>query len=62
MRRPAAAANVRNDHPPAACSEPWRNILEVFRVAGQPVQADDRQVRFPTDGRIVARVEGQAVA
>ena len=39
-----------------------RNILEILRIAGQAVQADDRKPALFARGRIVAGEEGQAVA
>ncbi len=56
--RLAAAANIRDDNPSAPSRDDRRDILEILRIAGQPVQADDRKPSPFARGRIVAGKEG----
>ena len=39
-----------------------RQLLEILRIAGQPVKANDRQPGLPARAGIIAGEEGQPVA
>jgi hypothetical protein len=60
-RRVAAPAYVQRQHAPALACQPWRQLVEVGRIARQAVQADDGQMCRAACCRIVARGQQQAV-
>ena len=50
----AAAAHVHGDDPPAGGGDRRRQILEIARVAGEAMQAEDGEAMLPVSAGIVA--------
>ena len=60
--RQAPSAHVGGNHSPPGRRDPRRHVLEILRIAGQAVQADDGKALLPVAAGIVAGEQRQPVA